>query len=136
MYARNLTTDEWHGISSNGRDTQDPTWADIEAAVRRLDGRVYTNAIVGGKGEAHLLVGGGSEGRYIVYATFDNMSFANLTSSPSSSTRTVLFTGGQDGDYPSHTVVSLEDALKAARTFAEHGEIEASLTWELDGMLQ
>jgi hypothetical protein len=129
MYVRNLTTDKWHDTSDEGRDIGRPTWADIEAAIRQLDGRVYTLAIIGGEGEAHLAVGGGSEGRYIVYATFDNWNFRTLTSAATESSKIYLFIGGQEGDYPSNIVVSLQSALQAARTFAELGQIDASLSW-------
>jgi hypothetical protein len=129
MYVRALGTDEWHGRDLTHRDMHDPTWPDIEAAIRKLDGRVFTMATIAAEGEAHLCVGGGSEGRYVVYATFDNWNFRTLTSAATESSKILLFIGGQEGDYPSNIVVPLQNALQAARTFAESGQIDPNLTW-------
>jgi hypothetical protein len=64
----------------NPTEFANPTWRDIEAAIRRLDGDSCSLLILGiGEPPApHMAIGGGDSGRYIVYATPNNMVFHKL----------------------------------------------------------
>jgi hypothetical protein len=75
-------------------------------------------------------IGGGEEGKYIVYATPDNMSFHTLINPNAPPGRCMLTTGGQVGDYELKICVSLREALQAAKTYAETGEVDAGLAWK------
>ncbi len=132
MFASELSADRWDGYDENRTEIQSPTLADIERAVHKLDGEEYTSVILGAEGETHFAVSGGSAGRYVVYATFDNMTFHNLLGPGDKSDTVYLTAGGQEGDYPGNTIVDRETALAAALTFAESGELDSSLTWEED----
>ena len=63
-------------------------------------------AVLDAGGEWHLVVGGGSANRYVVYMTFDNMSFLNLLSRDKADQTVTLFVGGQDSLFPDNAVVS------------------------------
>ena len=76
-----------------------------------------------------MAVGGGDE-RFVVYATSDNEEFHNLIGSGDPNRTSSLFVGGQEGDYPAHTIVDIDQALAAAKTFAETGKLDAELRWE------
>jgi len=84
---------------------------------------------LGAEGEKHLTVGGGDQNRYIVYMTFDNLDFHNLLSSGDAREEVKMFVGGQDSLFPGNTVVDLGLALKAAKTFAETGQPDATCKW-------
>ncbi len=86
-------------------------------------------AVLSAGGEWHLAVGGGSSNRYVVYMTFDNMSFLNLLSRDEADRTVTLFVGGQDGLYPDNTVVDITLALRAAKAFAETGQADPSCKW-------
>ena len=116
-------------------EKQNPTWADIEAAIRRLDGETCTLVCLG-IGEPpvpHMAIGGGTAAKYIVYHTQDNRTFYNLINPEPAAGRCLLKAGGQFGDYELRLCVGLKEALRAARTYAQTGQSDATLTWERQG---
>lgn len=124
------------GPDSDPVEKWNPTWADIETAIRRLDG--HTCTLVGlSIGEAplpHMSIGGGEGGKYIVYCTPDNQTFYNLINPKAASQKVMLVAGGQLGDYDARQCVSIEAALRAAKTYAELGQTDPTLTWEQQGL--
>jgi hypothetical protein len=129
VFAGHLTYDRWVGNRDRGTTVERPSWAAIEERIARLDAREFTIVTLAGEGEAHMAVGGGA-GRYIVYATRDNMSFDNLVDPARGEAMERLVAGGQEGEYPARQVVSLETAVEAAREYAETGTLSDSLRWE------
>jgi hypothetical protein len=129
MFAKVLVTDLWHVPSDHRRHIADPSLQDIATAIERLDGKYRTLAILKGDGDAHLAVGGGANGQYVVYATFDNARFFKLMSPGQPDSKVLLCVGGQEGDYSSNIVVDLAAALAAAKRFAETGRIDSTLQW-------
>src|SRR5271163_3330991 len=118
-------------IDSDATEKQNPTWEDIQAAVRRLDGGTCTLVCLG-IGQApvpHMGIGGGEGGKYIVYCTPDNRTFYNLINPGAESAKYQLTAGGQLGNYDARQCVSLADALRAAKTYAETGRTDETLTW-------
>ena len=129
MYAKALWTDYWRGTACDGDQIAHPSVEDIEVAITRLDGKYRTIVTIKGDEDAHLAVGGGASGQYVVYATFDNKRFSTLMSAEPSDSQTLLLVGGQQGDYPRNIVVDLPIALAAAKAFAETGQIDPGLRW-------
>lgn len=116
---------------SDATEKKNPTWNDIESAIRRLNGEDCTLLILGiGDPVPHMGIGGGGGGNYIVYATPDNLTFHNLINPKALKGKCELKAGGQYGDYDLRQCVSLDSVLRAAKTYAETGQIEATLTWE------
>ncbi len=113
---------------------ENPSWRDIEVAIRRLDGETCTMLLLGiGDPVPHMGIGGGEAGRYIVYATPDNMIFHNLINPKAAPGKCLLVAGGQMGNYEIKLCVSLAEVLRAAKTYAETGQLESTLTWEEQG---
>jgi Immunity protein Imm1 len=131
MYAKVLSTDFWEGPSDHGGNIADPSLFDVVMAIERLDGRHYTLVTLMGDGDAHLAVGGGAYGQYIVYATFDNVRFFTLMSRGQPDCKVLLCVGGQEGDYSKNIVVGLPAALAAGKCFAETGQIDSTLQWRV-----
>ncbi len=116
---------------SDPSELRDPKWADIEGAIERLDGETCTLLILGiGDPVPHMAIGGGKDGRYIVYATEDNESFSSLVNPNAAKGKFYLTAGGQEGEYELKMCVGLSAALRAARTYAETGQCDAALNWE------
>ena len=87
-------------------------------------------AVLSAGGEWHLQRSvEGSSNRYVVYMTFDNMSFLNLLSREKADRTVTLFVGGQDSLFPDNTVVDIALALRAAKAFAETGQADPSCKW-------
>jgi hypothetical protein len=124
--------DEWVGISDRGIDIAEPSEEAIGAAIDALDGERKTMVTLYGPGEEYLVVSGGSDGRFVVYATRDNQSFV-VAINPAvvdKSSKVLLYIGGQEGDYPLRHVIGLAEALAAARSFAATGSLNESIHWE------
>ncbi len=129
MYAKVLSTDFWQGPSDRGGHIADPSLHDIATAIERLDGKYHTLAMLKGDGDAHFAVGGGANGQYVVYATFDNVRFFTLMAPGRPDSKVLLCVGGQEGDYPQNMVADFPAALAAARSFAETGQLNSALHW-------
>ena len=116
---------------SDATEVKNPSWEQIETAIRRLDGKTCTLVILGvGDPVPHMAIGGGGDGKYIVYATTDNLSFQTLVNPSAPPGKCMLVAGGQAGDYALKICVGLQEALLAAKTYAETGEVDSGLTWE------
>jgi hypothetical protein len=122
-------------VDSDSSEQQNPTWREIEAAIRRLNGDTCTLVIlgIGDPPVPHMAIGGGEDGNYIVYITDDNEVFYKLVCPQAPSGKRTLVAGGQLGNYELRMCVSLSDAVRAARTYAEQGKPEPSLAWEKQG---
>lgn len=119
-------------VDSDPAELQNPTWLDIEAAIRRLDGDTCSLVTlgIGPSPVPHMAIGGGEAGKYIVYTTPDNLSFHTLINPQAPPGKCHLVAGGQRGDYDLKICVSLSEALRAARAYAETGAHDPALTWE------
>jgi hypothetical protein len=131
-FVSDMTADCWTGNADVGKQVCNPTWDQIEGAIHALDGKTRTLVTMGGEGEAHMAIGGGKDGRYVCYATFDNEIFHNLLNPSKQEGIVMLVAGGQEGDYSAKMIVDLDAVLAAARTFAENGELDQSVEWETD----
>lgn len=111
------------------QDVPNPSWLQIDAAIRGLDGaRNSLLSLAIGDPVPHMAIGGGPD-RYILYATFDNLTFATLAD-PNVGPGTVELVAGQRGKYPARNAVSLALVLQAARVFAMSGLLDHGLTWD------
>ncbi len=108
---------------------EEPTIAAIRAEIRRLDQAAHSSVILSAGEEEHLCVGGGS-GQYLVYFTPDNLRFWNLINRGSTRGKTTITVGGQEGEYAGRQLVSLQQAIAAAVTYARLGQMDAELSWE------
>jgi hypothetical protein len=133
MFISKYSIENWESDRNNGLLKEAKDWAEIEAAIRELDGHQRTLVTLETEGEAHMSIGGGN-GRYFVYLTFDNDNFNYLVNRSSSDKTETLVIGGQSGIYPAKSCVDLTTTIKAAKVFAELGIMERSVSWEREGI--
>lgn len=108
-----------------------PRWADIELAIRQLNGDDRTVVSFGsGTPAPHMAIGGGRGGKYIVYATHDNITFYTMVGADRSEDKVVFVAGGQPGEYLIRNCVTLQQALLAAQVFAEECRVDSSFDWD------
>ena len=123
-----LTGDKWNGVLTDDWEIDDPTPADIDQALDRLDAVVYTLITVALSEDFYLMVGGGA-GQYYVTATLDDRFWVLLRSQPASGT-IMLNVGGQEGDIPAAQVVTKPQARTAILAFMQTGELDSEQEWE------
>jgi hypothetical protein len=113
---------------------QEPSWRDVEAAIRRLDGEEYNDVYLERPDERKWLAVGGGSGRYFVMLTIEahtpDESWLVACSEGGDEAVESLVVGGQPGNYPARQVVPLELALDAAKAFYATGEPALMLRWE------
>lgn len=135
MFGSDLTIENWVGNKDEGCLIENPSWIEIEQAIRELNGKSQTLVTLGADDETYMTIGGGEAGKYIVNVTFDNISFTNLVDLSKPEKLEKLVVGGQEGNYPAKICVNLQTVLLAAKTFAELGKLEPSVIWEEDKVL-
>jgi hypothetical protein len=128
-----LTVCEWNGPHMESTDFAQPTWDQVEDAIRDLDERTHNDLYLHADAsnlETYLAVGGGS-GRYLVTGSINNERFPTAVKDiESNAARELLVVGGQTGDYPRNWILDLDSALRAARSFFETGEFAGGgVTW-------
>lgn len=120
-----LTVCEWNGPHMESAKFPQPTWDQVEDAIRALDERTHNDLYLhpdASNLETYLAVGGGS-GRYLVTGSINNERFPTAVNGvESNAARELLVVGGQTGDYPGNWILDLDSALRAVRSFFETGE--------------
>jgi Immunity protein Imm1 len=132
MFITKFSVEEWIGNRNKNHIEQARNWQLIELAIKSLDGHQKTLVTLETDGEMHMAVGGGGQGKYVVYVTFDNENFNHLIDPSKSNLNESVVVGGQEGVYPAKFCVDLETSLKSAKAFAELGEMLDSVAWETD----
>jgi hypothetical protein len=130
MYATKLIADSWSGVHCETEEIASPSWDDILKAIKALDGKRRTLVTLRGASSTEMVIGGGSDGRYIGYVAISDDSFQYLTSEHKDGPRVSLLIGGQEGDYPIDQVVTQTVVVTAAKTFSEIGSLDPQLMWK------
>jgi hypothetical protein len=105
-----------------------PTMAMIERAIRVLDGTDLTEMMLLCDSGGFFAVAGGG-GYYQVSASSDGISIYSIRTADRTNETVELVAAGQRVKAPRSTFASLADTLSAAKTFAEHGTLDPSVTW-------
>lgn len=105
-----------------------PSWEQIEAAIRALDANRYTLVSLTAGNAGTLLIGGGN-GQYILTAFFEDDRHLTARKSEANSSDVELTVGGQTGNYSSNEIWPLDTAIHAARQFVESGTLDNILEW-------
>lgn len=134
MFVVDMTTEKWVDNQNEADLIENPSWNQIETAIRELDGEKHTLVTLGINEDIYMSIGGG-ENKYIVTATSDNLNFYVLIDATKSQQVETLVVGGQKGNYPANQCVDLLRCLLAARTFTELGKLDSLLIWEEDKSL-
>jgi hypothetical protein len=108
--------------------TFNPSWEDIEKAVRSLDNKKRSSMGLEISEDFYMAIGGGN-GEYICQVFPDMCRLLN-PEIPEDSTAVKLLVVGQKSEYWAGECVPLELVLKAAKYYWETGKMAESLTWD------
>ncbi len=129
MLITNLYCDNWIGVDDNELRILNPSWDDIHDVVRSLDGENKTMAKAEIDEEKYVMVGGGSNNKYIVIISLNEDESYHISNINDLTQMELLTIGGQTGEYSVGMIVSIDTALKAVRFFAKNGNIDPSINW-------
>jgi hypothetical protein len=128
-----LTICEWVDRSVNHTEIKNPSWFDVEEAIRSLNNAERNDLYLipdENDPETYLGIGGG-DGRYLVTGSVRNERFPTIVDPEKPTTpKELLLVGGQDGDYPCNWIIDLETALNAARVFYDSGTFASGPNWQ------
>lgn len=126
-----LVAEHRQGVRNVPLKIDDPSWSDVDAAIRALDQRTSSEVMLEAEEPAYLVVSGGA-GKYIVLATTPDLENFALKNPTAGSGEEQVVAGGQRGSYPRRMVVPLELALAAARSYLAGEYLDPALLWEQD----
>ena len=121
----------WLGATRQDHDVVHPSWNCVEDSIRALNGadlndlHLYPNRTestwlaVGGGSGGDVVTGADPAGRFPILVTSKNCHIDSIE----------LMIGGQASDYAAKHVVSLEEAMAAARAFYDAGGFECGVEW-------
>jgi Immunity protein Imm1 len=145
MHAKVLDVVEYadDGVRNRTTKTASPTWAQIEAAIRRLDRFHFPflflwptedarKHYVDGDCEVFEVMGG--EGVYWIAGSLDGYFQRRFLNPEGGDEDVVVWTSDQGfGAADRHICRDVEVVLRAARYYAEHGGFDPSVSWESPG---
>jgi hypothetical protein len=108
--------------------TQNPSWADVEQAIRSLDAKQRSNLGLDITEDEYMAIGGG-DGVYICQV-FPEMYRLLNPAVPEHSKERVSLVVGDVTDLWARECVPLQLVLKAAKRYYETGEMDESLIWD------
>ena len=121
----------WGDVEEGALEGDAITWEAVERIIRRLDGARHTEVVLAaGEEVPHMIIGGGPD-LFIVNVTFDFDTF-HLATTPDAEGDVDIVAGGQRGRFKRADSVGLEQAVAAARAFAEETALSPSLSWRED----
>jgi len=126
-----LECDFWVRNTVATNSTADPSWSDVESAIRALDAQFRTE--IDRETEDGGFGVGGGDGRYVVIWTpYEVDDPWTLLAGVPGEDPVDLVVGGQMGRFRPDSVVGLDEALQAARVFFDSQELPDSLGWRRD----
>lgn len=130
LYVGRLALSNWDGGTPHEAFVESPDWDTIEDAILSLDGDRHEDLLLEHIEErVFMAIGGGMDGRYVAFATYDGSLVADAVDphAPASSTGVVV--GRRLGECPGALALGLEQVLAAARTFSDDGTLTIDLDW-------
>jgi hypothetical protein len=130
MFITSLYADKWVSRADKGETIAQPSWIEIERAIRTLDGKEHTSVMIRKDEETYMSIGGGPNA-YTLTALFENQRGPYYLLDQSRRNGDVLLVvGGQSIDVPAKMVVPLGMVLIVAKSFAERGELQEGMSWQ------
>jgi len=122
-----LTCDYWKDVVNEETIIHRPNWSEVENAINRLDGKLYTLIVLdNGKG-LNLFIGGSSS---TIIVALSSSSEHLIMHCGDDRTTILVNVGGQIGDYRKRNIISLEHAKDVAKAFFEGSDIRSIQQWD------
>jgi Immunity protein Imm1 len=117
-------------FDAEDRVVENPTWADVERAIRSLNGKTRTALnLFHDERSPDMVIGGGRRRLYHVMVGRRGVGPINLVNPSAKDDEIEMLIGGYGTDFPMWALVDLPTALVAAKTFWDQGKLDESLHW-------
>jgi hypothetical protein len=121
------------GISAREKDdivTNCAELIQVKQAIDRLDGETKTAVVLKLDDDNLMIVGGGANKKYIVFAKLAQKSYYMANKFPINSEPMMITVAKQKGKYPARRCLGLDMVLESAKHFAHRGALAQTFNWE------
>jgi hypothetical protein len=109
-------------------DCHDPTWEQIEACIRRLDGERFTEVSLNDGDMSGIMITGGFDGRLMCERLHPDRNWLLIDPDKSDRVQVEILVNGPK-DFPEQYIVDPDTVIRATKTFFETGERDERFTW-------
>jgi len=130
MFIRTIVEE---GISAKEKDdiiTNCTELVEVKQAIDRLDGVNKTAVVLKLDDNNLMIVGGGENGKYIVFAKVDGKNYYMANKFDIAKDPMTITVAKQKGKYPSRRCLNLDMVLESAKHFAHRGTLAQTFNWE------
>lgn len=131
MFVKSIV--EEHAGKENGESAKECTeLMQVKKAIEKLKGEEdgKTAVVLERDDLNYMLVGGGQNGKYVVFAQLKGKMYAATNKYPVAKDALTLIVDGKKGTYPAKRCLNLEMVLEAAKHFADRGALAQVFNWE------
>jgi hypothetical protein len=122
-----MTSDYWESVLNDEHIVQSPSWAEVDEAVSRLDGKVHTLVTLDGEDGSTLFIGGSLEGMVVAWSRQDQNLIARRGAGDE---KVQIVVGGQVGDYARRNVLPIQIAKNIAKAYADGLRVQDLFKWD------
>jgi hypothetical protein len=102
----------------------------VKEAIDRINGETKTAVVLEKDSKNFMIVGGGQNGKYVVYAQVKGKMYVQANKFDVLKPPIELIVSGKKGNYPSKRCMNIEMVLEAAKHFADRGSLAQTFNWE------
>ena len=124
MFAKHLSIEDGDSYEL----VTDPEWEKVGEAIKEMNGKEHTVICLQGESKIHMTIGGGPD-VFVLYASDDDETFYTAFDPGQGGGSADLNVGQQTNKYPLELLVGKDVVLKAAKLFAEKGELDPNVSW-------
>lgn len=129
MVVKKIITETRMGNKNTPNEIENPKIEKIESEIKMLDGKTKTLLSLKVNENSSMYIGGGPNLYFVtIYHNDKNYNLLNISEDKSI---IKLKVGGQITEYEKEECVDIEYAIKAARYYSIHGDIDKSCKWEI-----
>ena len=127
MSIKKMEYDNWINSLSNDTEIENPTWEQVEKAIKSLDADQHTMVIL--TSDTQSLIIGGGQGQYIITVLFGDDNHVSARRKSPIVGDIELNIGGQTGFYSKRLVLDFALAIHVVMIFWQKEILDPNLEW-------
>ena len=130
MFIKKIIEENLSGKESEDIVRENPELIQVKEAIDKLNGETKTGVVLERDAENFMIIGGGKNNKYIVYAQLKGKMYIMANKFDVLKAPIELIVGGKKSMYPSKRCMNLEMVLESAKHFADRGSLAQTFNWE------